>query len=81
MFRTTFSHHAALVLSALRRCGARGMEDCLSEGRGQTRQGGSIMGLHTPGRHGQYHPPLPLIAPRGGLDGQGQRWEPLQYGP
>lgn len=32
--------------------------------------------LHTHGRPGQYHPPLPLLAPRGGDDAPGARWEP-----
>jgi hypothetical protein len=32
--------------------------------------------LPTHGRHGQYHPPLPLLATRGGDDAQGARWEP-----
>jgi hypothetical protein len=31
--------------------------------------------IHTHGRHGPYHPPRHLSAPRGGDDGQGQRWE------
>ena len=32
-------------------------------------------------RNGQSHPPLPLLAPSGGYDDQGARWEPLQYLP
>jgi hypothetical protein len=39
------------------------------------------MGLHTPGRNGPYHPPLHLIATRGGCDGQGQCWAPLPSWP
>jgi Putative transposase len=34
--------------------------------------------LHTHGRHGPYHPPLHLLATRGGYDAQGERWEHLQ---
>ena len=36
------------------------------------------MGLHTPGRKGQDHPPLPLLATSGGDDEQGERWAHLQ---
>lgn len=81
MFRTTFYHNAAIVLSALMRCGAQCMDDFFSEVRGKTLQGGYIVVLHTHGRNGQYHPHLHLIATSGGLDGQGHRWEHLQYLP
>ena len=37
--------------------------------------------LHTHGRHGQYHPHLHLLATSGGYDGQGERWEPINYLP
>jgi putative transposase len=30
---------------------------------------------------GCYHPHLPLLAPSGGYDAQGERWEHLQYLP
>jgi hypothetical protein len=75
MFRTTFDHNAAVVLRALMRCGGQCLDDVSRAGRGKARQGGSSAVLHTPGRHGQDHPPLHLMATRGGLDGQGQRWE------
>jgi hypothetical protein len=81
MFRTTFYHNAAVLLSALMRCGARCMDDFFSEVRGKTLQGGYIVVLHTHGRNGQYHPHLHLIATSGGFDGQGQCWEHLQYLP
>jgi hypothetical protein len=81
MFRTPFSQNAASVLSACRRCGAPCLEDCSSDGRGKALTGGSITGRQTHGRHGPYPPPLPLSAPRGGEDGQGERWEPSNYLP
>jgi len=34
--------------------------------------------LHTHGRHGPYHPHRHLLAPSGGYDAQGERWEHLQ---
>jgi len=37
--------------------------------------------IHTHGRTGQYHPHLHLSATSGGYDGQGERWEHLQYLP
>ncbi len=81
MFRTTFYHNAAVLLSALMRCGVQGREEFLSEVRGKALQGGDIVVLHTHGRNGQYHPHLHLIATSGGCDGQGRRWEHLQYLP
>jgi len=36
---------------------------------------------HTHGRNGHYHPHLHLIATSGGYDGQGERWEHLNYLP
>jgi hypothetical protein len=77
MFRTTFYQHAAGVLSAFMRCGAQCLEDFYSPVRGKALRGGYITVLHTQGRNGQYHPPLQLIAPSGGYDGQGERWEHL----
>src|SRR2546430_7487420 len=35
MFRTTFSHNAAVLLSALRRCGVQCLDDFSREGRGK----------------------------------------------
>jgi hypothetical protein len=81
MCRTTFYHHAAVLLSALMRCGVQCLDEFYSEVRGKALQGGSIAVLHTHGRHGQYHPHLPLMATSGGLDGQGQRWEHLHSWP
>src|SRR5437870_5700622 len=49
--------------------------------RGKALRGGSITVLHTHGRNGQYHPHLHLLATSGGYDGQGERWEHLNYLP
>src|SRR5947208_1372326 len=81
MFRTTFSQNAAVLLSALMRCGAQCLDDFSSDVRGKALRGGSITVLHTHGRNGQYPPHLHLIATSGGYDGQGECWEHLQYLP
>jgi Putative transposase/Transposase zinc-binding domain len=81
MFRTPFYHNAAVLLSALMRCGVQCLDEFYSEVRGKALQGGYIAVLHTHGRNGQYHPHLHLIATSGGYDGQGHRWEHLQYLP
>jgi hypothetical protein len=81
MFRTTFYHNAAVVLSAFIRCGAQCLDDFYSTVRGKALKGGYITVLHTHGRNGQYHPHLHLIATSGGYDSQGERWEHLQYLP
>jgi hypothetical protein len=81
MFRTTFYQNAAVVLSAFIRCGAQCLDDFYSEVRGKALRGGAITVLHTHGRNGQYHPHLHLLAPSGGYDAQGERWEHLQYLP
>jgi len=81
MFRTTFSQNAAALLSGLMRCGVQCLEDFYSDVRGKALRGGYIAVLHTHGRTGQYHPHLHLIATSGGYDGQGERWEHLQYLP
>jgi putative transposase/transposase-like zinc-binding protein len=81
MFRTTFYHNAAVVLSAFMRCGAQCLDDFYSTVRGQALCGGYITVLHTHGRNGQYHPHLHVLATSGGYDAQGARWEPLQYMP
>src|SRR5215472_9367662 len=57
MFRTTFYHNAAVLLSALMRCGVQCLDDFYSEVRGKALRGGYIAVLHTHGRNGQYHPP------------------------
>ena len=81
MFRTTCYHNAAVSWSALMRGGVQCLDDFYSEVRGKALQGGYIAVLHTHGRNGYYPPPRHLMATRGGFDGQGQRWEHLQYWP
>src|SRR5207245_640532 len=81
MFRTTFYHNAALLLSGLMRCGVQCLDDFLSEVRGKALRGGYIVVTHTHGRNGHYHPHLHLIATSGGYDEQGERWEHVHYLP
>lgn len=81
MFRTTFYHHAAVVLSAFMRCGAQWLDAFYSTVKGTMLHGGYITVLHTHGRNGQYHPHLHVLATSGGYDAQADRWEPLQYLP
>src|SRR5215217_6586151 len=81
MFRTTFYQNAAVVLSALMRCGVQCLDDFYSTVRSKLLRGGSITVLHTHGRNGQYHPHRPVLATSGGDEAQGARWEHLQYSP
>jgi hypothetical protein len=81
MFRTTFYQNAAVLLSALMRCGVQCLDDFYSEVRGKALRGGYIAVIHTHGRNGQYHPHLHLIATSGGFDAQGQSWEHVHYLP
>jgi hypothetical protein len=81
MFRTTFYQHAAVMLSALMRCGGQCLDDFYSTVRSKRLRGGYITVLHTHGRNGQYHPHLHVLATSGGYDAQGERWEHLQYLP
>jgi Putative transposase/Transposase zinc-binding domain len=81
MFRTTFYQNAAVVLSALMRCGVQCLDDFSSEVRGKALKGGDITVLHTHGRNGPYHPHLHLIATSGGYDEAGECWEHGQYVP
>jgi Putative transposase/Transposase zinc-binding domain len=81
MFRTTFYHNAAIVLSALMRCGVQCLDDFYSEVRGKALRGGYIVVTHTHGRNGQYHPHRHLLATSGGYDAPGACWEHLAYLP
>jgi hypothetical protein len=81
MFRTTFYQNAAVLLSALMRCGVQCLDDFYSTVSGKALRGGYITVLHTHGRNGQYHPHLHLLATSGGYDAQGERWEHLHYLP
>ena len=42
---------------------------------GQRLRGGSIEVSHTHGRHGQYHPPVHVLATSGGYDDQAESWD------
>jgi hypothetical protein len=75
LFRVTFYHNAARLLRGLMRWGAPGRDDVSRAVRGKALQGGAIVVLHTHGRHGQYHPPLHLLATSGGDDDQRERWD------
>jgi Putative transposase/Transposase zinc-binding domain len=81
MFRMTFYHNAAVVLSAFMRCGAQCLDDFYSTVKGKRLQGGYITVLHTHGRNGQYHPHLHVLATSGGYEAEGASWEHLDYLP
>jgi hypothetical protein len=81
MCRTPFYQNAEVLLSALRRGGAQCLDDFYSEVRGKALKGGYISVIHTPGRNGQYHPHLHVIATSGGYDAQAESWEHLNYLP
>jgi hypothetical protein len=81
MFRTTFSQHAAVVLSAFMRCGRQCLDDFSSTVKGKALKGGYLTVLHTHGRNGQYHPHLHVLATSGGSESQDARWEHLSYLP
>ena len=66
MVRTTSYQNAAVGLSALIRCGAPCLDAFYRTVKGKARKGGSLTVLHTPGRHGHDHPPLPVLATSGG---------------
>jgi len=66
MFRTTCYQHTAVVRRACMRGGAPCLDEFSSTVRGKVLKGGSITVLHTHGRHGPYHPHLPLLATSGG---------------
>jgi hypothetical protein len=72
--RTPFYQHADEWLSALMRCGVRCLDDCFRTVARPELKGGSIVVVQTHGRHGQYHPHLPIIATSGGCDPQAQQW-------
>ena len=81
IFRPVFYQNAAVLVSALMRCGARCLDDFYSEVRGQALKGGYITVIHTHGRNGQYHPHLHVIATSGGYDRAQERWEHLSFLP
>src|SRR2546428_9828164 len=81
MFRMTFYHNAAVVLSAFMRCVAQCLDDFYSTVKGKRLQGGYITVLHTHGRNGQYHPHLHVLATSGGYEAERPSWEHLDYLP
>src|SRR5216684_1563412 len=81
MFRPTFYQNAAVLLSALMRCGVQCLDDFFSEVRGKALRGGYIVVIHTHGRNGHYHPHLHIIATSGGWDRKASQWEHLDYLP
>jgi Putative transposase/Transposase zinc-binding domain len=81
MFRTIFYQNAAVLVSALRRCGVRCLDDFYSEVMGKRLKGGYITVIHTHGRKGQYHPHLHVIATSGGYDEVEKCWEHLSFLP
>ena len=56
MCRTTFYHNAAVLLSALMRCGVQCLDEFYSAVRGKVLQGGYSAVLHPHGRHGHCIP-------------------------
>jgi putative transposase len=80
LFRTTFYHNAALLLSALMQCGVQCLDDFYSKVRGKALKGGYIVVIHGHGRNGQY-PHLHLIATSWGCDASGERWGHVHYLP
>jgi hypothetical protein len=66
ILRKTFYQHASGLLSAFMRCGRRCLEDVFTQVSGRALQGGYIMVIQTPGRNGQDHPHLHIIATSGG---------------
>lgn len=81
MLRTTFYHHAGVLLSGFMRCGVRCLDDFFSRVSGHTLKGGYIVVMQTHGRNGRYNPHLHFIATSGGWDPQAQRWVHLDYLP
>lgn len=56
MLRTTFYHHAGVLLSGFMRCGVRCLDDFFSRVSGHTLKGGYIVVMQTHGRNGRYNP-------------------------
>src|SRR2546425_7558237 len=74
VLRTPLYQHAEALLSPFMPCGGQCLDDFLSTVSGKALQGGSIVVVQTPGRHGQYNPHLPIIATSGGWDAQAHKW-------
>jgi hypothetical protein len=74
VLRTTFSQNAQALLSPFMRCGVRCLDDVCSRVSGKPLKGGDIVVIQTHGRHGQYTPHLPIMAPSGGWEPQAKQW-------
>lgn len=72
--RETLYQPSPAVVSPCMRCGVRGLDDVFSRVSGRPLQGGDMVVIQTPGRHGRYHPHLPMSAPRGGWEPQASPW-------
>jgi len=66
MFRMTLYHNTAVVLRAVMPCGAQCLDAFYSPVKGRPLRGGYLTGRPTHGRNGQSHPPLHVLATRGG---------------
>jgi hypothetical protein len=63
-----------MLLSPFMPGGVRGLDAVLRRLSGRPLKGGDPVVVQTQGRHGQYHPPLHIIATSGGLDMQAHAW-------
>jgi len=81
VLRTPFYQHAEALLSPCRQCGVKCLDDFLRTVNGKALAGSYIVVVQTPGRHGQYHPHLHIIATSGGWDKQARQWVHLGYVP
>jgi hypothetical protein len=81
LLRTTFYQQSPALLSPFMRCGVRCLDDCFSRVSGRTLTGGYIVVVQPHGHHGQYNPPLHIIATSGGWDRQARQWVHLDYLP
>ena len=68
--RQTFARQSPAFLRPFQRGGGRCVEAVVRRVSGTNRQGGSLVVIQPPGRHGQDHPPRHLIATSGGGDQQ-----------
>ncbi len=81
VLRTSFYRNAQVLLSPFMPCGVHCLDDVFRRLSGRPLTGGSTVVVQTHGRHGQYTPPLHIIATSGGLDTQANEWMHLDYLP
>jgi len=81
VLRTSFYRNAHVLLSPFMPCGVHCLDDVFRRLSGRPLTGGSTVVVQTHGRHGQYTPPLHIIATSGGLDTQANEWMHLDYLP